>query len=138
MWLAQKINAMVTLIFELSYKIYVCTYICVCILTNVWEKWCVYVYIFRYAYIVQRSKNIAVVNITQKCKVFIVGKVVSVNVNHYMSIVKTVGIIKQIEQSLICLVFLCVFFVFLFFLFPFLGLHPWHMEVFRLGIELEL
>ena len=30
------------------------------------------------------------------------------------------------------------FFLFYFFFFHFLGLHPWHMEVPRLGIELEL
>ena len=30
------------------------------------------------------------------------------------------------------------FFLFLFFLFGFLGLHPWHIEVTRLGVQSEL
>ena len=36
----------------------------------------------------------------------------------------------------VCL-FVCLFFVFVF-VFCFLGLHPWHMKVPRLGVELEL
>jgi len=38
------------------------------------------------------------------------------------------------EQSVVG----CIFFFFFFFVFVFLGLHPWHMEVPRLGVELEL